>query len=133
MSKAIGVKGWRVRGWAVLACLLPLAVACGDEGPASGPGTLTVQVVSPNGAEGAALVRLIGPGLGQVAPDAGRVFSDIHGDTLNVVVVNEAGGDLRFGLAVADTTRPPQGVLVDVSGPDDAVRPLAGYAVEVRR
>ena len=125
--------GSRVRGWAALACFLPVAVACGDQGPASGPEMLTVQVVSPNGAEGAALVRLIGPGLGDVTPDAGRAFSDLRGDTLNVVVVNEAGGDLRFRVALADTTRPPQGVLLEVSGPDDAVRALAGYAVEVRR
>jgi len=106
--------------------------ACGDEGPASAPGTLTATVVSPNGAEGAALVTLLGAGMGAVGASEGRVFSEAHGDTVHVVVVNLAGGGLRFTVQVADTTQPPAGILVEVSGPDDRIRGLAGYRLELR-
>lgn len=112
---------------------LILTAACGDAGPASGPGTLTATVVSPNGSEGAAIVLLVGDGLGAVSPVDGRVFAGQSGDTLRVVVVNDDPGALRFQVAVADTTRPPQAVLVEVSGPDDRLRGGAGYAVELRR
>ncbi len=109
------------------------AGACGDAGPASGPGVLTARVVSPNGAEGAALVTLVGPGIEGIAAAGGRVFSEVHGDTVVVVVVNEAGGDLSFDVSLADTTRLPTGALVEVSGPDDRIRALTGYSVEIRR
>lgn len=118
---------------AALATLLVGTAACGDQGPASGPGELTVRVVSPNGAEGAAVVHLVGDGMGALSPVDGRVFGGQDGDTLRVVVVNEAGGELRFQLAVADTTVKPQGVLVEVSGPDDQLRALTGYTLEIRR
>ena len=119
--------------------VVPVAVlllglgACGDEGPVSAPGTLTASVVSPNGAEGGALVILVGQGIGAIGPsDEGRVFSQAHGDTLRVVVVNVAGGALRFTIQVTDTTRPPTGTLVEVSGSDDGIRSLSGYKVEIR-
>ena len=89
-------------------------------------------MISPNGAEGAAQVTLLGRGIGAVAAFEGRVFSEAHGDTMHVVVVNLAGGGLRFTVQVADTTKPPTGILVEVSGPDDRVRGLAGYRLELR-
>jgi hypothetical protein len=120
--------------WAsALALALPLGLAgCGDRGPVSAPGVLTARVISPTGAEGAALVTLVGPGIGAVGAAEGRVFSEARGDTVYVVVVNLAGGTLRFTLQVADTTRRPAGTLVEVSGPDDKVRGLAGYKLEIR-
>jgi len=68
-----------------------------------------------------------------IAAAGGRVFSEVHGDTVLVVVVNEAGGDLSFDVSLADTTRPPTGALVEVSGPDDRIRVLTGYSLEIRR
>lgn len=111
---------------------LPLA-GCGDGGPESGPGDLLASIVSPNGSEGAARVMLIGPGIDDVTPVQGRVFSRASGDTVHVVVVNLDGGSLSFSVSVADTTRRPQAVLVEVSGPDDEIRALTGYSVEVGR
>ena len=117
----------------VAAIFLAVALgACGDEGPVSAPGTLTATVVSPNGSEGAALVTLVGAGMGAVGPSEGRVFAEAHGDTVHVVVVNLAGGALRFTISVADTTKPPAGALLEVSGPDDGIRGLAGYRLEIR-
>jgi len=112
-----------------------LAAACGDTGPESGPGTLTATVLSPNGAEGAAVVDVFGPGIGAVAALEGRVFSQRRGDTVRVVLVRDGeAGDLRFTLAVADTTRVFTGVVLEVACPDDALRTaVSTYALEVRR
>lgn len=109
--------------------------ACGDAGPVAGPGTLRATLVSPNGAEGAARVLLVGEGVASVSALEGRLFSFQRGDTTHVVVVHDAdaGGDLSFSVSVADTTRPPQGVVVEVSDPEDRVRGLTGYTLEVRR
>ena len=114
---------------------LLLAAACGDAGPQSGPGTLTATVLSPNGAEGAAVVDVFGPGIGEVGALEGRAFSQRRGDTVRVVVVRDQdAGDLSFTLSVADTTQLFTGVVLEVAGPDDALRgAVAGYTVEVRR
>ena len=109
--------------------------ACGDAGPQSGPGTLTATVVSPNGDEGAAVVEVFGPGITGVASLEGRAFSERRGDTLRVVVVREDGaGTLRFALSVADTTQLFGGTVLEVAGPDDALRSsVATYTLEVVR
>lgn len=106
-------------------------VACGDEGPAAG--TMTATVVSPNGDEGAAIVVLLGTGLGEATAIEGRVFSERRGDSLRVVVARDPAGTLRFAIDVEDVTRPPVGAVVEVAGPDDQLRTvLGGYDVEVR-
>lgn len=107
--------------------------ACGDQGPVPAAGTFAVTVVSPNGAEGAAVVVLVGEGLREASAVEGRVFSDRRGDTLRVVVAQEPAGTLQFLIAVDDTTQRPTGSVLEVAGPDDQLRPaLAGYVLEVR-
>ncbi len=118
---------------AALAVLLPLA-ACGGEGSVPGPGTLTATLVSPNGAEGAALVEFFGDGIGAVSAVDGPLWQRSRGDTIRVFIVSETGGTLRFAVEVADTTRKPKGVVLEVSDPADEVRTsLSGYALEFRR
>jgi hypothetical protein len=104
----------------VLAALL--IGACGDAGPESGPGTLTATVHSPNGAEGSAVVTFFGEGIGDLIPVTGRIFHQRRGDTLRVVLVNDESGELSFGVSVADTTRPPTGLVLEVA-----------YSLEFRR
>jgi hypothetical protein len=70
--------------------------------------------------------------MGAVGPSEGRVFAEAYGDTVRVVVVSLAGGGLRFTIQVADTTKPPAGALLEVSGPDEGIRGLAGYRLEIR-
>ena len=108
----------------VAAVAAVLLVACSDEGPISGPGTMAVTLSGPNGPEGAAVLALLGDGIGDVAP-AGvtEVWSRAGDEGVQIVLVNEAGGDLSFHVAVADTTDPPAWTIEEVAGPDDELRP----------
>ena len=114
------------------ALLLALVAGC-DGGPPSGAGTVTVELTSPEGGEGAALVRLVGPGLRTVTSLEGEAHAAARGDTLDVFVLRADAGPLRFGLQLQDTTARPRGEVIQVAGPDNRLRPsLAGYGVEVR-
>lgn len=119
---------------AIVAAILAVG-ACGDEGPVSGPGTLTAVVSSPNGAEGAAVVTLIGEGVGAVTALDGWLFEERIADGVRVMVVSDQAGPLRFQVALADTTQRPVGTVEEVAGPDDVLRSLttARYTVEFIR
>ena len=120
--------------WLACAGVLLTVAACGDAGPVSGPGTLTAVLVSPNGAEGAAVVSLSGTGVGAVGAVSGEVFSRVDGNTVTVVVINEPGGELSFSVALADTIQRPIGSIEQVAGPNDELRStLSGYSLEFRR
>lgn len=113
-----------------------LAACGGEQAPVSGPGTMTVTLMSPNGSEGAAVLNLLGDGIGQVSSTgANEVYSfSGSGDSqTRVVLISQAGGDLSFQVAVPDTTQPPAYVIEEVAGPDDALRGLTGYELEFRR
>lgn len=113
--------------------LLAVALACGDQAPAT-PGTFTVEVTSPNGDEGAARVSLAGGGVRSVSAIDGWVYDQLADTLATVLVVNDAPGPLRFRVEVADTAVALQGTVVEVAGPDDALRAsLAGYSVRVVR
>ncbi|RMH21113.1 MAG: hypothetical protein D6701_02865, partial [Gemmatimonadetes bacterium] len=105
-----GASSARVRGGllGVLLCASTLLGACGDgtEPSRPGPGTLTAELRSPNGAEGAALFALVGPGV-SVSALEGEFESASSGDTTRVLVIREAAGDIRFRVSMPDTTQPP--------------------------
>jgi len=118
----------RLAAWLLAA----LAVsACSDTGPVAGAGTRTGRLVSPNGAEGAAVLVLIGGGIGQVTPvGETRVFRGGGEGKVRIVLVDEDGGELAFQVEVADTTAPLVTVVEQVAAPDDALRVgLAAYRV----
>lgn len=120
---------------AVLALLFGLvAAACGDEGPEGGPGTLTATLTSANAADGAALVELRGAGIQQVTAVAGRLFHRTRGDTVRVLVVRDEPGPISFALQVADTTRKPIGIVLEVADGENRLRSgTGGYSVELGR
>ena len=125
-----------VRRLWLLGLLALAAHACGDDPtppPAPTPGTLTVRLDSPAGSESAARFRLVGEGIRQIGASEGRVFSASHGDTTDVVVVLQFPGDVRFRLSVADTADLPNMSVVEVAGPDNALRGLGGYSIEAVR
>ena len=134
---ACRTRPWRpraLRAVATLAAALLLA-ACSDEGPVSGPGTMTATLVGPNGAEGAAVISLLADGIGAVS---GVGNTSVHAraseGTLRLILIDQAGGNLAFEVAVPDTTQPPAVVIHEVAGPDDALRPTVDvYSVEFSR
>ena len=110
-----------------------LLAACDSDAPGPTAGVLTATLVSPNGAEGAAHLKLFGEGITEVRALDARTFSFTRGDTVNVVVVRDQPGDLRFQIALSDASRLPSVSIAEVAGGDDALRTnVQGYRVELR-
>lgn len=125
----------RWRPFAAVAAFVLFLAACSDEGPVSGPGTMTATLVGPNGPEGAAVISLLGDGIGAVSGVGNTAVHARSGEsTLRLILVDQVGGTLAFQVAVPDTTQPPAVVIHEVAGPDDALRPsVDGYSVEFVR
>lgn len=117
------------------ACLLViLFLAACDSGLDSAPGEITATVVSPNGAEGSAVLSLHGRGLEGVSAPEGWIYAEPRGDTLRVVYVRDEPGVLSFAVRMADTTQAVSAVVEEVAGPDDALRLVTtGYTVTFAR
>ena len=117
------------------ACTLMVLSACTDEAPVSGSGTMTVTLRTPNASEGAALVALLGEGIGTVTGAGNtQAWSEQGNSIRQVVLINEDGGDLMFQVAVPDTTSPPGWVVHEVAGTDDELRTVGtDYVLEFRR
>ncbi len=113
---------------------LSLLVSCTDQSP-PGPGILTATLKSPNGAEGAALVVLMGPGIGEVTPvGSNQLYSNSSLDEVRIVLINQNDGTLAFRVEVADTTIKPAAIVEEVANPDNQIRStLDGYQLEFRR
>ncbi len=113
---------------------LSLLVACADQSP-PGPGILTATLKSPHGAEGAALVVLMGSGIGEVTPvGRNQLYSSSNLDEVRIVLVNQHDGTLAFRVEVADTTIEPAAIVEEVADPGNRLRPTVdGYALEFRR
>ena len=113
---------------------LSLLLACADQSP-PGPGILMATLKSPNGAEGAALVVLMGSGIGEATPlGNNELYTNSNLDELRIVLINQAGGELEFRVEVADTTIKPTVTVEEVAGPDNELRSaLGGYQLEFRR
>ena len=113
---------------------LSLLVACTDQSP-PGPGILTATLKSPNGAEGAALVVLMGPGIGEVTPvGSNQLYSNSSLDEVRIVLINQNDGTLAFRVEVADTTIEPTAIVEEVANPHNLIRStLDGYQLEFRR
>lgn len=122
---------------AVLLSALLLVWACSDDpaGP-SGPADVVVEVVSPNGLEGAAVLEISGGGFSDLrlaAAGEGVLFAESTsaGEAL-VGVILDRGGDLRFVMTVEDAGDPPRIDVLSVAGADDRLRPsTAGYQVRI--
>lgn len=113
-----------------LAALLIGPLACDDAAPVSAPGALTVTLESPNGAEGAALLRMVGGQISSVETLTGDVHTSVVGDTTKVLVLLDAPGDVVFLLNVADTTLPPVTRVLQVADGQNEIRAsLAEYRV----
>lgn len=94
-------------------------------------GVYTVRLISPNGAEGAALLELTGPGIAGVSPLEGEVFSSLDGQATRALVLLTDPGEIRFRVELRGITVLPEPRVVAVAGPEDQHRDLDGYRVEL--
>jgi hypothetical protein len=117
-----------VAGWVLVA-----GAACSDEEPISAPGTRTATLVSPNGAEGAAILVLVGDGVGAIESlGETEVYRHDADGMTRLVLIDLYGGDLAFRVAVVDTTALPAVVIHEVAGPVDELRSgLDAYRLEI--
>lgn len=122
-------------GFVALVGVVAALMACADQAPVSGPGTLTASLRSPNGAEGAAVISLTGEGIGSMTGIGDvTLFRADDVDRTTLVLVSPGGGELSFSVALADTTRLPGAAVEQVAAPDDELRPsLAGYRLDWSR
>jgi hypothetical protein len=135
----VSTLGARSRKLGVLVYLTAALTQCtsgtepgGD--PTGLPGVVTYRLFSPNGTEGALLVSGPADEVFGVLPGEGltEVIAGEIGDVVYVAVVHRFGTQsLTFDADVVDTDAPPEFTLMEVVGPDDVARALAGYALEV--
>lgn len=119
----------------LLAAVLVALTACSDGSGKWGPGRVTATLESPNGAEGAAVVVLLGDEIGAVRSlGATEAYSAPAGGGVRLVLVDRAGGTLSFEVGLGNLGRPPLAVVEQVAGPDDQLRAdVSGYRVEYTR
>lgn len=117
------------------AAALVASAACQDAppGPAPVPGDLLVTLVSPNGAEGAALLTTAEAGIVEVTADAPvQAFHWREAAVDRIVVLRDDAGVIRFRMSVEDVLRPPQLVVAEVADAANRLRAtLTGYDVEI--
>ena len=113
------------------ALITPLVLGCNDDAVlVGGPGVLTATLASPNGAEGAALLHMVGGQISSVEALTGDLHTSMLGDTTKVLVLLDTPGEIAFLLNVADTTLPPVTTIVQVADGQNEVRSnLAEYRV----
>ncbi len=107
-------------------------LSCGDEpsAPPPGPGDLVVSLISPNGAEGAALFETTDAGIVGVTAEGGEAYHFQAGGTGRVVVILEVPGEVRFTMNVAERSRPPELSVVEVADGNNRLRgDTSGYTV----
>lgn len=119
---------------AAVAVLLA-ASACDDSppGPAPVPGDVAVTLVSPNGAEGGAVLATGEAGIVQVWTDAAvQVYHWREAGEDRIVALRDAAGEIRFRMRVEDVNRPPRLDVIEVADASNRLRAgLAGYEVEI--
>ena len=124
-----------MRHWILAVFAIAATGLAGCEGSTKpdGPGTLTAELVSPNGAEGAAILDVVG----SVDTFTGSSDVSVHTTPIangtRVIVVRLNPGTLQLSLRVPDVSNPPAITVVEVAAGDDKLRPsVAGYQVNIK-
>lgn len=106
---------------------------CLDSGGPPRPGAVTATLHSPNGDEGAAVLFFPGETFLDVRAEGdAEAYAATGPDGTRVVLVARAGSTLAFQARIDDVDRPPVGLVREVAGPDDELRPdLSDYTVEI--
>lgn len=132
-------RGASMAGLAALTCMAAAMVhACGEDGNVTEPGTpvpgeLVVTLVSPNGAEGAAILETEDRGVVAISSSSGQAFLGGTQRFTRVVVLVPSPGQVEVTLDVEDLNDAPRFRIVEVADGSDALRAsLAGYSLDVR-
>jgi hypothetical protein len=119
---------------------LALTVAgCGGsdgapEGPAVVPGRVVVELETPNGDDGAAVIYVRGPGIRSVTAVTAehQVFTRSGGSVLRVVIVGDLEPGPILSLDVHDVSESFGGTVVEVADRGNVPRSPAQYNVRFR-
>jgi hypothetical protein len=108
-------------------------VSCENSTESSGPGPLSAALVSPNGDEGAAVLDVAGTVTSVTTPTGVSAYTTPAANGVRIVLVRLDAGPISMTLNVPDISNPPTLSVVEVAGPDNALRQsLAGYRVEIQ-
>jgi hypothetical protein len=127
--------------WLLMALSLAL-VACGAGSPTGGdqsatPGWLTVQLTSPNTDDGAVQLRISGPGIESVMPQAPfDGFGSASGNTGHIVLTGVIGSGNVARFRVSDVNRATSYSVTPVAAAQRgtfALRSTASYRATVVR
>ena len=127
----------RVRlGGAVLGVLALTVWACQDStGPSGpqGPGAFEVSLVSPNGAEGSAVLSMTGgTELGEITTTGGEVYFHHAGGSSKVIVLLDRPGSIRFRVETQEVADIPSVAVEQVADGDDELRTsVSGYQIQI--
>lgn len=94
-------------------------------------GAMLATVMSPNGAEGSAILELSRGTIDAIAgSDAGVEAFGVATSPARLVLLRRVPGDLSVRIVAHDVNDPPTLQVVEVAGPDNQLRPdLSGYSV----
>lgn len=112
----------RFRPISVALAALVILAACRDVNEPPPGGAYVATLVSPNRAEGAAVIELEGAGIEALSERGGELFSETTGRTVRVVIVREAPGAIEFGVTMASGSRPPTARVIEVADGEDQLR-----------
>ena len=116
-----------------VAALAFASLSCDSTEPGGGPGTVTAVLVSPNGAEGAAVLDVTGTVESFTPVDGVSMYTTPSSGGTRVVLVRLTPGELSVNLRVANTSEPPPVSVVEVADGDNKLRsPVSGYQVSFR-
>ena len=111
---------------------LLFVIGCDGSTEPSGPGTITVSIVSPNGAEGAAILDIVGPVETVTGANDVSAYPTPSATGTRVVLVRMTPGSLQVRLGIPDVSRPPSVSVIEVADGNDRLREsVGGYSVEL--
>ena len=133
--------GWcRASRWRPVLVLLALLLAACNDGtgpngdpPPGEPASVLYRLLSPNDLDGGVLFSAPAAAVSGASSAHPLISVITHetGGTLYVAVLHRLGtSELSVELHLADPNSPPELTLLEVVGPDDLPRELAGYSLE---
>lgn len=120
----------------LLACTAYLLTGCSGEEPVTptrpdAHDTYLVELVSPTGADGAALFKVPTEAVQTLEGVDGQLYSLPVGDRLNVLLLRAAPGALSFRIRLRAAGPEPDVELVQVAGPGNHLGDVSTYHLTI--